>query len=62
MMCYKDRTFCPFFDTCRYGNECDRALTENVKYDAEKWMKNAPICQFVEKPECWREVEKCIPS
>ena len=53
MFCYKDMTFCPFWTDCKDGLECDSALTRKVKRDAEKWMKDAPICQYSEKPECF---------
>jgi len=39
------------------GN-CDRALTEDVKRDAEKWMKDAPIAMYSEKPDCYYGVAK----
>ena len=54
MICYGDMTFCTFWKECKDGKECNRALTEKVEQDAEKWMKNAPICTFVEKPECFK--------
>jgi hypothetical protein len=57
MMCYRDRTWCTFFAKCEKGLECDRALTDKVKVDAERWMKNAPICQWTEEPECFKEIK-----
>lgn len=57
MMCYRDRTFCPFHLTCAQGNTCDRALTEQVVADAIEWWggKKAPIAQYGEHPKCWEE-------
>ena len=52
MMCYKDMTFCPYYKDCKDADKCQRPLTEKVKQDAERWMKDAPICQFAGKPEC----------
>ena len=56
MLCYLDKTFCPFKD-CKYFDTCERALTENIKKDAEK--AGLPICQFVDtpdnKPECYEK-------
>lgn len=52
MICYKDMTFCTFYEDCEYGDKCLRALTDEVKADAERWMKDAPICCFVDKPDC----------
>lgn len=57
-ICFKDSCFCTFYEKCKKGKECDRALTPKVLEDAEKWMKNAPICQFVDKPECFEENDK----
>lgn len=30
MMCYLDMTFCPFWSECKHGDDCYRALTEEV--------------------------------
>ena len=56
MMCYQDMTFCPFFKNCKNGDNCMRALTEQVKQDAQKWWGdgNPPISIFVEKPKCFK--------
>ena len=60
MMCYKDRTFCKH-DSCSKFSICDRALTSQVQKDAEKWWGKsngeAPICVWVEKPECFEELK-----
>jgi hypothetical protein len=53
MFCYKDRTFCPF-DKCSKFNTCKTALTEGVQKDAERWMKDPPICVYVDKPDCYK--------
>ena len=52
MFGYKDMTFCSFYKNCKDAENCHRPLTDKVKKDAEKWMKNALICQFAEKPSC----------
>jgi hypothetical protein len=60
MICYRDRTFCPFWKDCADGKDCTRALTDEIIAAARVWWKSfsskdeAPICQFAEKPECWR--------
>lgn len=54
-MCYLDKTFCSFWIKCKNGHKCHRALTPTVLIEAEKWMKNAPICEFSEKPKCYEE-------
>lgn len=59
MMCYRDRTFCSFNKECSAGDKCEIALTDKVKSDAEKWWgkPDAPICEFVDKPECFKSLE-----
>ena len=51
MLFYKDRTYCPFGILCRDGYTCDRALTDKIKKDAEKF--GLPISQFNDFPECF---------
>jgi len=51
-MSYMDMTFCNYYKTCLFRKECHRPLTEKVKASAEKWMKDAPIAMFSEKPSC----------
>jgi hypothetical protein len=52
MICFKDMTFCTYYKNCSKADKCHRPLTKKVKEDAKKWMKNPPICQFTEKPDC----------
>jgi hypothetical protein len=54
MLHYKDKTFCPFYETCDKRNECGRALTPAVKAAAANWWgsDDAPIAMFVDKPTC----------
>jgi hypothetical protein len=58
MICYRDMTFCKFYEDCKNGKECNRALTPDILDGAEKWFgkKNAPICQFVNKPNCFKQM------
>ena len=61
MMCYRDRTFCPFFSSCSDAAICNRALTDEVKAEAKKWWGpegEAPICIYLDKPKCYIEREK----
>ena len=53
MIRFRDRTYCPFWETCADGDECDRALTPQVVAAAQEWMENPPICQYLSKPECF---------
>ena len=56
MMCYKDKTFCTQ-STCANWNTCDRALTDEVKEQADKWWgkPGAPIAIFTDKPNCYEK-------
>jgi len=59
MIHYKDRTYCPFYMTCIEGRDCSGALTAEVKAKADKWWgkgkDQAPICAYIEEPECYVE-------
>jgi len=50
MICYKDMTFCSYYNGCD-EEDCDRKLTPEVEAAAEKF--GLPICQFLNKPDCW---------
>ena len=56
MLCYRDMTFCTYYKECTIGENCHRALTEEVKQKAEAWSKNIGIAQFADKPDCFKEV------
>lgn len=61
MLCFRDKTFCTYYKDCVDQFDCGRALTQQVKDDAERWgltlkMKNAPICMYTDKPECYNKV------
>lgn len=61
MICYKDKTFCPFYLLC--ADPCERALTPEVKEDAEKWAKEigldiVPISQYANFPDCFKSIFK----
>ena len=66
MICYKDRTFCPFYKNCQNGATCFRSLTDKVKSDAKAWWGGngeAPICVFTEAPPCHMPkglIAKCL--
>ena len=55
MICYRDRTFCSFYIDC--AKECDRALTDEVKDEAQ--CLGIPICQWADKPDCFVGGEDC---
>ena len=57
MICYRDMCFCTYYKDCARKDECPRPLTPEVQAQAEKWMKNAPIDRFSEKPECFEEMK-----
>jgi len=53
MICYQDRSFCPFYKTCLYGRDCDRALTPKVIADADAF--GLPVDRMGGIPVCWEE-------
>jgi len=53
MMCYKDMTFCSYYKECQNGENCFRALTDEVKEGAR--YTDLYISQFSEKPECFKK-------
>ena len=55
MLCYKDMTFCSYYESCRNGVICDRTLTEEVVEAARKTGLN--ISAFMSKPFCFKEIE-----
>lgn len=55
MLCYKDMTFCSYWNQCKNGSICQRALTPYVEIMAQK--VRLPICQYTDKPECLKEVK-----
>jgi len=51
MICYKDKTFCSMHLLCKKGYNCDRALTNQIKEDAER--AGLPIACYSAFPECF---------
>jgi len=65
MIGFRDKTFCTRSDCARFGKDCDRSLTDEVKKQAEYWWggPGAPVCTFHpnETPDCFveeNEIEK----
>ena len=56
MMCYRDMTFCRFYEDCKHKDNCARPLTPEVLAAAQEWWSpctgGAPIAQFSTKPNC----------
>jgi hypothetical protein len=59
MMCYRDKTFCPFRECAKFSS-CPDALTDAIIKDANRWwgVENAPIAQLAVKPDCYKEPVK----
>jgi len=51
MMCYQDKTFCPFL--CCAHEDCGRRLTSDIRARAGK--AGMLISQFGEKPDCYTD-------
>lgn len=58
MIGFRDKTFCGFWEECKRGQNCHRALTPQVEEAAERWWggEDAPILQFYDKPHCFEEL------
>ena len=56
---YNDMTYCTFWKECKNGNGCFRALTPKVQEDAVKLWEghDVPIDTFLDKPECFEQIE-----
>lgn len=53
MICYRDRTYCPFDGECEDGPDCTSALTDYVRDEAARI--GVGISQYSEKPEYFKE-------
>jgi hypothetical protein len=53
MLCYKDTTFCGYWQDCRNSDICHRPLTKKIKENSIEF--GLPICQYSEKPDCWEQ-------
>jgi hypothetical protein len=56
MISYKDMTFCELHKMCEDGETCHRALTDEVKKDADKWWGgvSAPLAIADFKDVCFK--------
>jgi hypothetical protein len=52
MLCYKDKTFCPYHLLCKDGPKCEDALTRDVFDKAQK--AGLDISQYVNYPKCFK--------
>lgn len=59
MLCYHDKTWCSFYNTCNKGESCSRSLTDKVRDDADIWWgkSNPPIMTFTEPPNCYKSIK-----
>ena len=55
MGCYMDKTYCDFFNTCKNGGTCHRSATDKVYQDAKEF--GLPLCRFIDKPDCHKEID-----
>ena len=46
-------TFCRYWETCKKGGDCHRALTDEVVANAAR--AKLPISQFADEPDCYEE-------
>jgi len=57
MMCFRDKTFCNFETCARFGVDCDRAFTKQLRKESVEWWggEGAPVCFYSEQPHCFEE-------
>ena len=53
MLCYKDKTFCPFYLECKDGVDCHRKLTQEIIIEAEDF--GLGVARYCERPDCFKE-------
>lgn len=63
MICFRDMTFCPFWQDCDKAANCHRPLTDHVVERAKVWWgsDDAPIARFSEKPDCHVQKQEETP-
>ena len=54
MICFRDRTFCSFYEKCKHGLACAVALTPRIIEKSKEC--GIPISQYAEKPECFEKI------
>lgn len=56
MLCYRDMTFCTYWEDCDDAPKCHRPLTEEVRTAADRWWGDEegspPIACFAQMPDC----------
>jgi len=50
MLCYRDRTFCDYYD-CKISDSCDIKITDEIIEKSQNF--GLPLCIFAERPECF---------
>lgn len=60
-ICYQDRIYCTYWESCCLAPVCDKPLTDDVRKAAAKWWesfnipnKGPPIAVYGEPPSCYR--------
>ena len=60
MICYKDKTFCPFYTECKDGEGCHRAVKPEVESAGQAWSRGFGytdlIARFESPPECFNKI------
>jgi len=57
MLCFLNKTFCTFWRACIDGEDCARALTDELKEEACEWWgdNNPPISSYKTPPKCYEK-------
>lgn len=53
MLCYRDMTFCPLWESCAHGDGCPHAPTPVVRRRAEEC--GLPVSEYAGPPECYEK-------
>jgi len=56
MTCYKDRTWCTFYSTCKKNTICERVLLPSV--EAAAIDSGLPVRTFAAPPACHTDFNK----
>lgn len=61
MIHYRDMMFCTNYRGCMNAGKCGRALTEQVRIEADAWWGKgegkAPIAYYADTPDCFSSDE-----
>lgn len=54
MKCFRDTTYCRYYQHCRYGKVCNKALTQEIREEAMKYRFF--LCEYTIEPDCYKRI------